>query len=184
MKKFVTVLFMLIGLNTFGYSIDRINNDIHMLFDHYGLPRTQNITIDGKQYELDWSRLLILTAGVESNFGQDNYSGRVAKTFMQIEEDSYKHYLKVLPATRDKVAEYTNISQLKDSNAIAIAYVFYLSKMFHHSKWINLHKDIFYKSNKDVEYFVYKLYFNSIKGKSTYSKWIYRENWLLKNVGI
>ena len=170
---------MVLGVNAFGYSVGDIERDIDRLFSH-GMPEVQKIRIDGKYYDMDWRRLLMLTAGVESGFATGRYKGRIAKTFMQIEGDSYEWYMDKLTGTRDKLSQYTNISELKDENAIAIAYVFYLSKMFVHTSWIDKHKYIFYNNNKDVEYFVYKLFFNSIKGKTTYKKWQFWENWLEK----
>lgn len=173
------ILFFIISINLFCYPIKNIKNDINKLFTL--VDKEQQIIIDEQLYVVDMKRLLWLTAGMESNFGRDKYTGRVAKTYMQLEPKSAEHYIKIIPQFRFYLANELNrnINIQKNSDAMYVTYLFYMSKIQYHFNWINKYKYIFYETN-DLEWFIYKLYFNSIKGQSTYKKWKYRENILIK----
>lgn len=173
------ILFFIISINLFCYPIKNIQNDINNLFTI--VEKEQQIVIDGQLYTIDIERLIWLTSGMESNFGRDKYTGRVAKTYMQLEPDSAEHYLKIVPQFRLYLTSKLNrdINVQRNSDAVYVTYLFYMSKLQYHFNWIDKYKHIFYET-KDLEWFIYKLYFNSVKGHSTFKRWKYRENILVK----
>ena len=172
-------MFLLLSINLYCYPLQSIQRDINSLFSI--VEKEQCIEIDGQLYSVDMERLLWLTAGMESNFGRDRYSGRIAKTYMQLEPDSANHYLKIVPQIKAYLQSELNrdINVQRNSDAIYVSYLFYMSKLQYHFSWINKYKHIFYET-KDLEWFIYKLYFNSIKGHSKFSMWKYREKLLIK----
>ena len=172
-------LLFLLSVNLFCYPIENIQRDMNNLFSV--VEKEQDILIDGQLYSIDMERLLWLTAGMESNFGRDKYTGRVAKTYMQLEPDSAEHYLKIVPQIKVYLQSEINrdINIDRNSDAIYISYIFYMSKLQYHFNWIDKYKHIFYETG-DLEWFIYKLYFNSVKGHSTFKKWKYREKILIK----
>lgn len=175
-KKIIMSIF-LISTISFGYKypVEKIHKDIDTLFSI--VSDTHEIKINNNVLKLDMKRLMLQTAMIESNFGRDKYRGRLAKTYLQIEEKSAKWYLSQVPELRDYIEDNIGrkIKWDRDSDAMFTAYLIYMSKIQQHGNWI----DKFRKSKHfvgDLEYYVYKLYYNSIKGASTYSKWVKREN--------
>lgn len=168
------LIFILLSFQIYCYPVNKIKNDIETLFT-FAEP-IYEITIDKKIYQVDLKRLLWLTAGMESNFGKDKYSGRIAKTYMQLEPESAKHYIKVFKSTKIHVENNINrqLTTYYDKDAMYVSYILYLSKLHYHKNWIDRYKYIYYNTN-DIEWFVYKLYYNSIKGKSKFTMWKYRE---------
>ncbi|MGL5749102.1 MAG: hypothetical protein ACRCXT_01140, partial [Paraclostridium sp.] len=60
-----------------------------------------------------------------------------------------------------------------NENAVFIAYIIYLNKLKVHRNWIDKFRKSHYNGNN--EWYVYKLFYNSIKGKSTYKRWKQRQ---------
>ncbi|MGL5191632.1 MAG: hypothetical protein ACRC7S_18480 [Cetobacterium sp.] len=132
--------------------------------------------------EIDMRKLINQTAMIESNYGRDNYKGRVAKTFLQIEPKSYEYYVNLSPELKEYIEnELGRELKLSNENAVFIAYIIYLNKIQTHSNWINKFKHSHY--NGDNEWYMYKLYYNSLKGEATYKKWQQRqiEYWRINN---
>lgn len=173
------IIFLTLSINLFCYPIENIQKDINTLFTI--VEKEQDIEIDGQIYSIDFKRLLWLTAGMESNFGRDKYTGRVAKTYMQLETDSAEHYLKIVPQIRAYLQSELNhdINVQRDSDAIYVSYLFYMSKLRYHFNLIDKYKHIFYET-KDLEWFIYKIYYNSVHGASKHKVWLIRNNILLK----
>ena len=168
MKKII-ILLMLIPTIAFGYDLER---DLNTLFKY--VSQTQEITVDGSIYEVDMRRLLVMTMGIESNFGKDKYHGRVAKSPMQFELSTAEHYVKIIPELRQYLeSKIGRKLTFKDRDCIYISYLIYMSKLQHHHKWLTRHKRYFIETG-DIEWLVYKVLWNSIKGASTYKKWTYR----------
>lgn len=139
----------------------------------YALPN-QEIIINNHIYTINMDLLLDMTAMIESRNGRDNYNGRVVKTYMQIEEETYKFYSNKVPEFKQYIEEKLGRKLIWDSDRDARynAYIIYMGKMQTHSHW----KDKLIKHfNGDVEWYIYKIYYNSIRGKSTYKKWQQRK---------
>lgn len=170
------LIFILLSFQIYCYPVNKIKNDIEILFT-FAEP-TYEITIDKKIYQVDLKRLLWLTSGMESNFGKDKYSGRIAKTYMQLEPESAKYYIKIFKPTKIHVESNINrkLTTYYDKDAMYVSYILYLSKLHYHKNWIDRYKYIYYNTN-DIEWFIYKLYYNSIKGKSKFTMWKYREKY-------
>lgn len=126
--------------------------------------------------------LLLMTAQIESSFGRNKYNGRYAKTYMQLEEDSARHYVKIMPELKNYIEKNLGRKLQFNTNkdAVYIAYILYMSKIQHHYKWIDKYKYRLYNQHHDVEWFIYKLFYNSVKGASTYTTWVKREEQLTK----
>lgn len=168
MKK-IFVLFILLSNIVFGYDLER---DLNTLFKH--VPRIQEIKIDGYVYEIDMQHLLIMTMGVESNFGKDKYKGRIAKSPMQFEMTTAEHYVKIVPELKIYLESKLNRKlTYNDKDCVFITYLIYMSKLQYHTEWLTKYKKILHNTG-DVEWLVYKVMWNSIKGASTYNKWKYR----------
>lgn len=177
MFKKLIVLLYIINIYSYGYPIKNIGQDIDNLLSLPNISSIEKINIEGNVINLDIKKLLYMTCGMESNFGKDKYDGRIAKSFMQIEKESANYYIKLMPELTRYIFNSNNIrlQTIRNDNAIYIAYIIYMSKIKHHSKWLNKYSYIFHET-KDPEYFVYKIFYNSVKGKSTYKTWKYREN--------
>lgn len=171
------ILFLNLFVATFGYNYptDKIHKDIDTLFSI--VSDTHDIRINNNIFTLDMRRLLIQTAMIESNFARDKYRGRVAKTYMQIEENTAKWYLSQVPEIRTYIEERLSRKLIwnKDEDAMFVAYLIYMSKLHTHPNWIDKYRNSKHFKHGDIEYFIYKLFFNSIKGVSTYSRFLSRE---------
>ncbi|MGL5191071.1 MAG: hypothetical protein ACRC7S_15645 [Cetobacterium sp.] len=135
---------------------------------------THEIRVNGHLMEIDMRNLITQTAMIESNYGRDKYSTRYAKTFMQIEPKTYEYYINLSPELKEYMeSELGRKLKLSNENAVFIAYIIYLNKLKVHRSWIDKFKHSYY--NGDNEWYVYKLFYNSIKGKSTYKRWKQRQ---------
>lgn len=168
----IICVFIILSYNLFGYS--NVSTDINRLFDIVN--DKQEIIIDGITYEIDLRKLIQMTAIIESNYGRDNYNNRVAKTYMQIEENTAKCINSIPEITNFLEDELGHkIIWNQNNSAVCTVYLIYLYRLKYYFHWINKYKDIFYQTN-DLEWFIYKLFYNSIHGHSTYKKWKYRIN--------
>lgn len=178
MFKYIFIIFALVCHLTFSRDIpEMIDDNIEKLFSIVG--DTQDIRVS-KYKTIDMRKLLKMTAMMESRYGQDKYSGRIAKTPFQIEENTAKHYLKTVPILRKHIEDKLGRKLIwnRDEDSVYVAYLIYMSKMRYHDNWI---KRYWYKAHgdSDAEYGVYKILYNSLKGKSKYSTWEKR----LKEIG-
>lgn len=176
MYKIILLLMILINSVSFSkYSYENIHKDLDNLFNI--VSETHNIRIGSNIYEVNLRRLLLQTAMIESNFGRDKYEGRLAKTYLQIEENSAKWYLSQVPELKSYIEESLGRELIwyKDRDAMFVAYLIYIAKFHKHHSWIDKYRHSKHFQHGDIEYFVYKLFFNSIKGASTYSRFVSRE---------
>lgn len=166
----IICVFVILSYNLFGYN--NISADINRLFDIVN--DKQEIIIDDITYEIDLKRLIKMTAMIESNYGRDNYKNRIAKTYMQIEENTAK-CINSIPEITNFLEDELNhkIVWNQNESAIFTVYLIYLYRLKYCFHWIDKYKYILYQTN-DVEWFIYKLFYNSIHGHSTYKKWNYR----------
>lgn len=173
------ILFLALTINLYSYPINKLHEDVQNLFTF--VENTQDIEIQGQIYTVDLEKLIYLTSGMESRFGQDNYKGRVAKTYMQLEPESAEHYLKIMPQLRKYVEENIGrkLNIYKDEDAIYVAYIFYMAKIQYHFNWIDKYKNIFYSTN-DIEWYMYKIFYNSILGHSKFNVWERRNKEYIK----
>ena len=174
MKKIIMILILVVS--TYSYSRDpqQISNDIQHLFTIVN--KYQDIIVDGVVYQVDMERLLEMTAMVESRYGTNNYKGRIAKTEFQFELTTANHYVTIANELKGFLEEKLGrkISIDNDRDSVYIAYIIYMSKIRYHRDWLDKHKNIYEKSF-DIEYLLYKVLWNSVLGKTTYSKWIDRQ---------
>ena len=136
------------------------------------IPKTQTLEIGGEIHHIDIDRLLDLTRQIESRGGKDNYHGKYAKTSYQYELDTVQHYLGIVPELKEyvenKLGRKLNI--LSEKDARYITWLVYMAKLRHHKRWLDKYYT-YYLDTGDTEWLVYKVLWNSIKGKSTYKKW-------------
>lgn len=131
---------------------------------------TQDIMINNQIYTINMDLLLDMTAMMESNYGRDNYKGRYAKTYMQIEPNTAEFYIGRAKTLKEYIESEIGGELIwdRDIDARHNAYIIYMSKIETHPHW----KDKLIRYfNGDVEWYIYKIYYNSIKGKSTYKMW-------------
>lgn len=134
---------------------------------------TQPIVINDVYYDLDILHLLEMTVMLESNYGLDNYKGRIAKSPFQYEEPTVNFGMKY----NDDLLEYLEyrlghkIDPMNDEHSPYVAYLIYMAKLRHHKKYI----DIYVKKNPnedfDPEWLVYKSMYNSHLGASKFDTW-------------
>ena len=176
-KKVILIFFTLINL-IYSYEKEDIIKDVDKLFSI--MSDTHEIRINNYIVEIDMRQLLLSTAMIESNFGRDNYKGRVAKTYMQIEESTAIWYMSKVPELKNYLEEQLGRQLIwdRDEDAVFVSYIIYLTKIQVHYRWIDRFSQTLF--NGDVEWFIYKLYYNSIKGASKYTKWQHRVSQLNK----
>lgn len=176
-KKIIMFMFF-VGTIGYGYKYptEKIHKDMDKLFSI--VSDTHEISINNHVLKLDMRRLLAQTAMIESNFGRDKYRGRLAKTYLQIEEKSAKWYLSQVPELKEYIEENIGrkIKWDSDRDAMFTAYLLYMSKIQQHGNWIDKFRKSKHFKDGDLEYYVYKLFYNSIAGASKYSTWKKREN--------
>lgn len=176
MYKIILLLMILLNSVSFSkYSYENIHKDLDKLFNI--VSHTHNMRIGSNTYNIDLRRLLLQTAMIESNFGRDKYEGRLAKTYLQIEEKTAKWYLSQVPELKSYIEESLGreLVWYRDDDAIYTAYLIYMSKIFKHNKWIDKYRNSKHFSDGDLEYYIYKIFYNSIKGSSKYITWERRE---------
>lgn len=173
MKKIVLLIILLsFGHNVFGKYLN-INEDIKDVLSYF--PRYQRIYRNDKSFVIvDMQKVLLLTAGVESHFSKYPYDGRIAKTYMQLEEETVKWVKKVNKPDLDFLERGLGreLDFRKDSDAMFVAYLLYATKL-------KYHKDRFFKQlvshRNDLEWRVYKIYYNTYRGSAKYSLWESRQ---------
>lgn len=176
MIKRVILFTALLSTLCFGYKypVESIHKDVDTLFTI--VSDTHEVNINGNTLQLDLRRLLLMTAMVESNMARDRYRGRIAKTYMQIEETTAKWYLSQVTELREYIEGRLGRKLIwnRDKDAMFVSYLIYFGKMKAHPQWV----DKFRKSkyfNGDLEYFYYKIFHNSILGATTYTTFVRRE---------
>lgn len=144
------------------------------------IPRTQTLEIGGEIHHINIDRLLDLTRQIESRGGKDNYQGRYAKTSYQYELDTVQHYLSAVPELKSYVEERLGrkLNILSEKDARYITWLVYMAKLRYHKSWLNKYYT-YYLETGDTEWLIYKVLWNSIKGKSTYKKWQQRNKELI-----
>ncbi len=173
MKKII--IFILLATTLMGkVTPQQIDMDIQTLFGI--VSPFQDIRIGDDFYQIDMIELLEMTAQVESRYGQDNYNGRVAKTPFQFELDTANHYVSLVKELKgfleSEIGRELKVENEQD--CVYITYLIYMSKLRYHRRWVEkLHKKYF---KGDVEWFIYKIFWNSTKGASTYKKFRMRKN--------
>ncbi|MGL6185573.1 MAG: hypothetical protein ACRC1T_09375 [Clostridium chrysemydis] len=175
MNKIILLLMILINSVSFSkYSVENIHKDVDKLFTI--VSDTHNVRIGNNIYDLDLKRLLLQTAMIESNLGRDKYNGRIAKTYMQIEEKTAKWYMSQVPELKSYIEEELGRKLVwnKDSDAVFVSYLIYMSKLQQHHSWLNKFRHTNHFKG-DVEYYIYKIFYNSLKGASTLNRWNKRE---------
>lgn len=137
-------------------------------------PAIEVMYIDGEAVIVDFNRLMYCLLNVESDFGKANLDNAPAIGVAQIEEDTFNGMIKDR-RFRDEVEiiEDRYDVKLKDYNKneysnIVAAYAVLKYKIFCAPHWMNKLK-ISYRS--DVEWMIYKIYYNSIDGATEYKKW-------------
>lgn len=178
MKKII-ILLLIISSGLFArMSTKEINKDLENLFKIVN--QYQDIRIKDEFYSVDMKRLLQMTQMIESRGGRDNYLGKIAKTSYQIEEETLNHYIPLVQDLKYFLEKELDRPLIfgKEDDAIYYAYLLYMAKIRFHKNWIDKYYDKYYVDS-DVEWLIYKILYNSIKGKSTYKKWKEREVELL-----
>ena len=178
MRKKLIIGFILLNSLCFGKYLN-IQEDINEVLKYF--PRYECIVDDKENMCIvDMQKVLWLTAGCESHFSEFKYSGRVAKTYMQLEEESIKWARKV-NAQEFRFVEKglgRKLDYQKDEDAMFLAYLLYSTKL-------KYHKARFFKQavehREDLEWRMYKVYYNTYKGSAKYSLWKIRSKKELTN---
>lgn len=136
----------------------------------------QDIMISGEVKQINMERLLDLTQMIESRGGRDNYKGRVAKTSYQYELETVNHYLSLIPDLKAYVESELGreLDLYSEDDARYVCWLVYMAKLQYHRNWLDKYNK-YYNQSGDVEWAVYKVMWNSIKGASTLNKWRQRE---------
>lgn len=136
----------------------------------------QDIIISGEVKQINMERLLDLTQMIESRGGRDNYKGRVAKTSYQYELETVNHYLSLIPDLKAYVESELGreLDLYSEDDARYVCWLVYMAKLQYHRNWLDKY-NTYYNQSGDVEWAVYKVLWNSIKGASTLNKWRQRE---------
>lgn len=173
MKKIIILLLIMSSSLFARMSTEEINKDIENLFKIVN--QYQDIRIKDEFYSVDMKRLLEMTCMIESRYGTNNYKGRVAKSPFQYEMDTATYYIKQVNILKEYL-EYElgrEINVYNEKDCVYITYLIYMSKFRFHFDWLHKYKHYYTQSN-DIEWLVYKVFWNSVKGASTYNKWIER----------
>lgn len=164
------ILFCLIVLSNLVCASQDIDNSLDKLFNI--VPQQHEIQYKGKIYEVDMKALLEHTASIESNYGLDKYRNKHAISQFQYEKDTVVWAMKV----SKELVEYFE-GELKEKldykntrHSTYIAYIIYMSKIRYHSEWLTK-----VKINGELDWKIYKIFWNSTKGASTYKKWNQRK---------
>lgn len=154
------MLFLLLSINTFCYDPINIKNDIDNLFKI--VPEKQVILMNGKEEVVNMRYLINMTAMMESCYGGDKYKGKVAKTYMQVEENTAKWYFNQVPELKIYIEEILGRKLIwyKDKDAIYTVYLIYISKFIVHNKAFDKKRNLKYFIDNDVYWYVYKIMYN------------------------
>ncbi|MGL4425073.1 MAG: hypothetical protein ACRCZ0_08330 [Cetobacterium sp.] len=153
-----------------NYKQQDITKDVETLFSI--VSDTHEVRIGENVHKIDLRVLMKQTAMVESNFGRDKYAHPRAKTYMQMEEPSARWYVARVP----KLKEYIEFSLGRrlvwddDRDAMFNAYLVYMGKLQTHGRWLDKFSDTEYFTG-DIEWYVYKIMYNSIVGASKFERW-------------
>ncbi|MGL5646951.1 MAG: hypothetical protein ACRDDY_03790 [Clostridium sp.] len=165
------ILFCLIVLSNLVCASQDIDNSLDKLFDI--VPQQHEIQYKGKIYEIDMKALLEHTASIESNYGLDNYKkNKHAISQFQYEKQTVVWAMKV----SKELVEYfedqlgCKIDYKSGKHSAYVTYIIYMSKIRYHSNWLTK-----VKVEGDLDWKIYKIFWNSTKGASTYKKWKQRK---------
>lgn len=169
--RYIIIILLLFYNTSFG----SISSDIDRLFTVVN--DKQEIIIKDNIYTIDMRRLLKMTAMMESRYGTNNYKGRVAKTPMQYELATANYYTKIESELTNYITKELDIplSPSEELTGVCYSYIIYMSKLRWHRDWLDRHSK-YLDDIGDLEWLIYKVLWNSIKGKSTYKKWKEREH--------
>lgn len=136
------------------------------------LPSTLSLIIGGQLHTIDINRLLYMTQMMESRGGKDKYTGKIAKTSYQYELDTANYYLDKVPELKKYIEKNLGrkLNLLSENDAKYICWLIYMSKLRYHKNWLDKYYNFFLETG-DTEWLVYKVLWNSIKGKSNYNTW-------------
>ena len=136
------------------------------------LPSTQSLIIGGQLHTIDINRLLYMTQMMESRGGKDKYTGKIAKTSYQYELDTANYYLDKVPELKNYIEKNLGrkLNLLSENDAKYICWLIYMAKLRYHKNWLDKYYNFFLETG-DTEWLVYKVLWNSIKGKSNYNTW-------------
>lgn len=165
MRKTFLIILMVISF-TKSFSVDFYEDD-------KVIRSRVDIVVDGEVKSINMHKLLQMTQMIESSGGRDNYKGRVAKSSYQYEMATVNHY-KTLPLISDLWKNIESIldkklNPLNEEDSKYITYIIYFAKLYYHKNLLNNNKYLL--ESGDLEWAVYKTFWNSSKGASTYKKW-------------
>lgn len=168
--RYIIIILLLFYNTSFG----SISSDIDRLFTIVN--DEQEIIIKDSIHTIDLRRLLQMTAMMESRYGTNNYKGRVAKTPMQYELSTADFYTDYMSELTNYMAKEFDMpySAYQELTGVFHSYIIYMGKIQLHHKLLDRYYH-YYSDTEDIEWLVYKVLWNSIKGKSTYAKWKQRE---------
>lgn len=175
MKKLIIALMIIIGTTTFGkLTPKQIDRDIERLFKI--VSPIQELNVNGNIMEIDLKRLMRMTAMVESRFATNKYSGKIAKSAFQYEMATANHYVGIVGELKNYLETEIGreISLTNDNDCVYVTYLIYMSKLRHHRGWLDKYYTLF-RETGDIEWLVYKVLWNSVKGATTYNKWQNRD---------
>ena len=174
MKRIIILLLIVSSVLHAKMTPKDIDKDINNLFKIVN--QYQDIRIKDEFYSVDLKRLLQVTCMVESRYGTNNYKNRIAKSPFQYEMETATHYVKHVSILKgyleSQLGRRININSEKD--CVYITYLIYMSKFRFHFEWLEKYSDKYFDNN-DAEWLVYKIFWNSIEGATTYKKWKERE---------
>lgn len=175
MRKYKFLVIMLFAFTYAHCAPMKIHKEMKTLFS--GVSDTHNITINGSTYDIDMRRLLETTAMVESNYGRDSYHNSHAISPFQYERTTVEWAIRVAPELHRHLSHIAGrtLNYRKTEDSVYYAYLIYFAKMRYHRNWLDSYAEL-----EDVDWDVYKVLYNSVKGKTTFATWKKRRSqfWL------
>lgn len=170
----ILFFFLFIFTTCFGYNYStvKIEKDIEKLFSI--VEDKKSIQVGNTFYKVDMRKVIRMTAMIESNYGRDRANpNSKAKSIMQIEKKSYDFYIKKEVGLKKQLETELGRELVynRNSDAVFLAYIFYIAKFSTHPTWLNKYKDSVHFKHGNINYYVYKIYYNSIKGATTKTTW-------------
>lgn len=166
------LIFLLLTTSLFGMSVKDVNRDIDRLFTVVN--QYQDICVNDNYYRVDLKKLIKVTAQIESRYGRDEYKGKVAKTVFQYEMDTASHYVKNVGILKSHLESELGrkISIYNEKDCVYVTYLIYMAKFRFHKEWLDKYYDKYYEN--DIEWLVYKVFWNSSLGATTKEKYDFR----------
>lgn len=167
MRKIVIGMFV---LGKVLMSAPIIDDSLDRLFKI--VPRQHEIKYNNNLYEVDMRALLEHTAMIESNYARDKYENRHAISPYQYEPNTYKWSLSVSKDLVDYIEGELGckIDPNNPEHSSYVAYIIYMSKLRYHRNLLDKF-DVY----GDLDWKIYKILYNSVKGASKHSTWIRRK---------